>query len=280
MLKSWRYLIYALILLSYYCWLLLSPALFGLESTNPPSVTVIGHRGAAGYAPENTLASVQKAMDLGVDRIEIDIHQTKDSVVVLMHDDSVDRTTDGSGKVADLSYKEISSLDAGSSFNPSYKGEKVPTLEELIQLINGKQELIIEFKNGNEKYPGIEENVLALIDKYDAEKWCIIHSFNTEVLERIHQKAPQIRLHKLFILEFRFSPFYLDQGISIFNPEDYPYIEEYSLNEYFGNTHIIRKLQSMGKKVNIWTLNDPERIEAYKSMGVDGIISNYPDLIQ
>lgn len=282
MLKSWRYLIYFIIILAYYIWLLLSPAVFSSSSNifSKRSVTSTGHRGAAGYAPENTLASIRKAMDLNVDRIEIDIHQTKDSIVVVIHDDSVDRTSNGTGLVSDLSFEEIRKLDVGSKFSKEFKGEKIPNLEEVLQLVDGTFELIIEFKDGNDHYPKIEEHVIELLHKYNVVDQCIIHSFNTQVLERMHEKLPTVRLHKLFIVQLRFTPFYIASGIEIFDPEDYPYIEEYSVNEYFGNTNTIKNLKRLGKKVNIWTVNDQKIVNAYKHLGVDGIISDYPDLIQ
>lgn len=279
--KRWRYIIYLLILIGYYGWLLLSPALFSKSTIHSErKVTVTGHCGAAGYAPENTLASIQKAIELGVDRIEIDIHQSKDSIVVVLHDESVDRTTDGRGIIAEMTYNEIRQLDAGLFFSPEFKGEKIPSFEEVLQLVNGQCDLVIEFKNGNDHYPNIEEHVIELLRKYNAVDWCIVHSFNTNVLVRLHHKIPSLRLHKLFIVQFRYTPFYFDLGFERFDPLEHPYIEEYSINEYFGNTKIIRDLQGLGKKVNIWTLNDVDRIEAYKNLGVDGIISDYPDLIQ
>lgn len=278
--KRWRYLIYIFILLAYYSWILIAPTIEPSKHTSSKKVIITGHRGAAGYAPENTLASIQKALDLGVDRIEIDIHQSKDSVILVIHDDTVDRTSNGKGKVADLNYAELSSLDAGSYFSPDFKNERIPTLEQVIQLVNGQADLLIEFKFGNETYPKIEEGVIELLKKYDAINWSIVHSFNTGILESLHQKLPQLRLHKLFIVQFRFTPFYYDTGLSLFNPEDHPYIEEYSINEHFANQNIVRKLQGMGKKVNIWTVNDPKKMESFKSLGVDGIITNYPDLIQ
>lgn len=279
--KRWRYILYILVLLIYYSWLHLSPALFSNSTnTSDNKITITGHRGAAGYAPENTLASVQKALDLGVDRIEIDVHQSKDSVVVVLHDESVNRTTNGEGIIAEMNYNEIRQLDAGSYFDQKFNREKIPSLEEVFQLVNGKCDLLIEFKNGNDHYPRIEEHVIELIQKYEALDWCIVHSFNTKVLVRMHHKLPSLRLHKLFIVQFRFTPIYYDLSFENFDPNDYPYIEEYSINEYFANREIIGRLQGMGKKVNVWTLNDPKKIEAYKSLGIDGIISDYPDLIQ
>jgi glycerophosphoryl diester phosphodiesterase len=279
--KHWRYFLYVVILVGSYIWLLISPALY----SNSPlqehkKITITGHRGAAGYAPENTLASFKKALALNVDRIELDIHQSKDGMIVVIHDESVDRTSDGNGLISELSFDEIRKLDVGSSFSKEFKGEKIPSLEEVIQLINGQCDLLIEFKNGNDHYPGIEEKVIALIHKYDAVDWCIVHSFNTKVLIRINQKIPALRLHKLFIIQLRFTPLYYSLELENYDPKDYPFIEEYSFHQFFGNQNIINKLHQMGKKVNIWTLDDPKRMQAYRNLGIDGIITDYPDLIQ
>jgi glycerophosphoryl diester phosphodiesterase len=107
---------------------------------------IIGHRGAAGLAPENTLASIEKALSLGVDRIEIDIHQTKDNVLVVIHDETLERTTNGKGKIKDLTYREILKYSAGAKFSPACENEKVPTLAEVLDLIDGKSQLLIELK--------------------------------------------------------------------------------------------------------------------------------------
>jgi glycerophosphoryl diester phosphodiesterase len=260
---------------------MLSPAFFSprhVRSNTP--IIVTGHRGAAGYAPENTLASIQKAMDLNVDRIEIDIHQTKDSVVVVIHDDSVDRTTNGTGLVADYTYRELRKLDAGSFFNEVYSDQIIPTLEDVLLLIDGKYDLLIEFKNGDDQYPYIEEHVVDLLNKYNAIDWCIVQSFNTKVLERMHAKLPSLRLHKLFVVRIRFTPIYITTGPEVFYPENYPYISEYSINGKFGNKNNIKKLHALGKKVNVWTINDKKQIEAYKKLNIDGIITDFPDLIR
>lgn len=279
--KTWRYTLYSIFIVLYYLFLLVSPAVYFNDSSRSDNkVTITGHRGAAGYAPENTLASIRKALEIGVDRIEIDIHQSIDSIVVVLHDETVDRTSNGTGVVREMYYKDLRKLDVGSFFSAEFKGEKIPSFEEVLQVIDGKCDLLIEFKNGNDHYPRIEEHVLELINKYDASSWCMVHSFNINVLERIHLKAPSLKLHKLFIANLRFTSLYVDIGIGSFNPSDYPYIEEYSINEYFGNRTIINQLHLLGKKVNIWTLNDPKRIEAYKELGIDGIISDFPDIIQ
>ena len=279
--KKWRFLIYAIILLGYYFFLMLSPALYStINGDHINEIKVTGHRGAAGYAPENTMTSIQKALSMRLERIEIDIHQSKDDVVVLLHDERIDRTSNGNGLVDEYSFAELKALDFGSYFDEGFKGEKIPSLEEALQLVNGQSELVIEFKYGNERYPFIEEHVIDLINQYDASSWVIIHSFNTEVLEAIYKKAPNIRLHKLLIANLRFTNLFIGTGLEVFKPQDFPYIEEYSIHYYFANRSILQELKSLGKKVNVWTMNDDEKSDNYIRLGVDGIISDYPDLIQ
>ena len=98
----------------------------------------IGHRGAAGLAPENTLSSIQKAMDYEMDRIELDLRQTLDGVVVVLHDKTINRTTDGRGQVANMTFNRLRKYSAGSKFSPQYRDEKVPSFKEVLELVNGK----------------------------------------------------------------------------------------------------------------------------------------------
>ncbi|NJO02345.1 MAG: hypothetical protein HC880_12230 [Bacteroidia bacterium] len=178
-----------------------SPILYANLYQRPstqPRVCIIGHRGGAGLAPENTLAAFRKALSYQVDRIELDVQQTRDGVIVVIHDSELARTTSGTGKVGELNYDQIRQFDAGSKFDAKYQSEKIPTLEEVISLINGQCELVIEIKY----YPGYksstEDKILQLINTYQAQKWCILMSFDDEILERIHQRNPQIILHKAF----------------------------------------------------------------------------------
>lgn len=276
--KRWlTYLVYSLILVGIYIWIHISPAIFEKSGIQiDKKVTITGHRGAASYAPENTLAAIKKGMEANVDRIEIDIHQSKDSVVIVMHDNSVDRTTNGSGDISDFLLADLKKLDAGSFFNSDYKGEKIPTLEEVFKIVNGKCDLLIEFKHGNEDYPGIEERVIGLIKKYNAMDWCIVHSFNTDVLVRMHEKMPELRLHKLLVIQFLFTPYYYDDGLHAYNPKDYPFIEEYSVYYPFANRRFLNRLKKMGKKVNVWTVDNSKRINSFIDLGVDGIITDSP----
>ena len=278
--KKWirRLLFFLLVSVVYVLSNLSSVLFFGKEETIR-KVTITGHRGAAGLAPENTLAAINKGISLGADRIEIDLQQTSDGVVVVLHDETVDRTTNGTGEVKNQSFEEIKKLDAGSSFSPDFKGEKIPSLEEVLQTVNGQCDLVIEIKQGNNYYPNIIEHTIALIKKYEATDWCIIHSFNLSALIETHRQFPELRLHRLFVAKFRGLPFIYDGSISRFDIEKYPYFEEYSIMYAFATKRIIEFLHKHGKKVNVWTVDDKKHINRLINLGVDGIITDRPDLL-
>ncbi|MCB0652017.1 MAG: hypothetical protein KDC85_12135 [Saprospiraceae bacterium] len=242
--------------------------------------TKVAHRGAAGLAPENTLAAVKKGLQHNADRIEIDVQQTKDGQVIVMHDNTLDRTTNGKGNIKDHTLREIRMLSAGKWFAPEFADEKVPTLEEVMEEINGRATLLIEIKEGNDYYPGIEENVLHTIDQFNARDWCIIHSFSSEVIKSIHEKDPGIRLHKLFYAQLRFTPIMIENGTELFKFEDYPFVDEYSIYYRFANRNVIAKIHALGKKINVWTVNDKNTIDSLLSLGVDGIITDHPEWLE
>ena len=257
----------------------LSPVMFFGKENTSKKVIVTGHRGAAGLAPENTLSAIRKGISLGVDRIEIDVQQTLDGVVIVMHDETVDRTTNGSGAVKQLTYEAIKQLDADEKFDPEFKGEKVPSLEEALQTVNGQCDLVIEIKKGNDYYPEIIEHTIALIKKYDATEWCIVHSFNLNALIEVHQQLPELRLHRLFVAKLRGLPLIYNDSFDVLSVEKYPYIEEYSIMYLFANQNIIKQLHQHGKKVNVWTVDDKKHINRLINLGVDGIITDRPDLM-
>src|SRR5512136_2058667 len=127
----------------------------------------VGHRGARGHAPENTLASFDLAVEMGVNVVETDVHLSKDGEVVLIHDHTVDRTTNGHGFVKDLTLAELKQLDAGAWFDPRFAGEGVLTLGELLAWAHNRVGVAIEIKNGPIYYPGIAEKIIRLLEKHD-----------------------------------------------------------------------------------------------------------------
>jgi glycerophosphoryl diester phosphodiesterase len=164
---------------------------------NPSYPLVIAHRGFSGIAPENTIAAIKLAMERGVDMIEIDVHQSKDGVPVVIHDKTIDRTTNGTGRVAAHTYSQLNSFDAGSWFDTAYKEEHIPSLEEVLELIAGTCKLLIEIKHGSSIYGEIEKKVIETVHLKNAQDWCILQSFEDEVLENLKNLNCPLETHKL-----------------------------------------------------------------------------------
>lgn len=224
------------------------------------TLVITSHRGYGGLFPENSLLSIEKALEIGVDRIEIDVHQTKDSVVVVMHDKTIDRTTNGQGSIATLTFDEIrkySITDKGGE-------ESVPSLEEVLELVNGKTQLLIEVK-GN--YSCIERQITDLITTFNAMDWCIVQSFDDEVLGRFHQISPELQLHQLLF----FPHFY--------NFAKHNFVDEFSVYHKFASKRLVYKVHNLNKKLNVWTVNDTVRAKQLIEKELDGVITDYPERI-
>ncbi len=203
---------------------------------------ITGHRGAAGLAPENTLASIQLALELGVDRIEIDVQQTKDNKIIVLHDRTLRRTTTGNGFVKKLTYDEILQFSAGFKFNKFYSNEKVPTLEQVIDLIDGKVELLIETKYSYMYYPNIERHLINIIKNKNAKDWCKIISFNDRALFRINKLDSSIKLGKLFVGKHAHLPLSFDKGINIRPLKKYAFVDEVIVKHDYATRAIIDKV--------------------------------------
>ncbi|MFA6466811.1 MAG: glycerophosphodiester phosphodiesterase family protein [Patescibacteria group bacterium] len=222
----------------------------------------IGHRGAMGYEPENTLRSFKKAIDLGVDMIELDVYALKTGELVVIHDDKVDRTTNRQGYVMDKSFDELRSLNAG-------QGEKIPTLDEVFDLVDKKIPINIELKGEGTALP-----VARLIEQYISDKnWTeehfLVSSFNHYELRKFQEFKPKIRIGALIT---GIPIGYSDYGVKL---------GAYSINLSleFINQDFVEDAHSKGLKVFVYTVNDKDDIKRMRDMGVDGLFSNYPDKI-
>jgi glycerophosphoryl diester phosphodiesterase len=251
--------------------------LFLIINCSYAQTLVIAHRGASSMAPENTLASVKKAIELGVDIVEVDVHLSSDSQIIVCHDENLKRTTGRAVLVKDISSLEIKKLDAGSWFSNEFKGEKIPLLEEVIKLVNGKCKLLIEIKKGSETYPGIELIVLELIKKLKAEDFCLIHTFaqaavftwdafnSTIPISYLKVSGPlKIWSHKL--MHSRIAP----DSINCFS-NNYYY--------RFVTKRFVRKVHANNQKIFVWTINNKRGMRRMIRAGVDGIITNKPDIL-
>ncbi|HHV94099.1 MAG TPA: glycerophosphodiester phosphodiesterase [Firmicutes bacterium] len=230
---------------------------------------VVAHRGAMGYAPENTLVSFQKALDMSATMIELDVHLTKDREIVVVHDCDLVRTTNGRGLVEDMTLAEIKALDAGIAMGPEFKGEKVPTLQEAMELIDHRAAVNIELKTGRTLYPDIVDKVLEVIYAYDAEKEVVISSFHKAYLREVRRKARDIELAVLFERpEPDIFAEAVREGWQGLHPW-YRLVDENFMGE----------ARRWGLAVRPWTVNrESEMLELLRA-GVTGIITNFPDLL-
>ena len=242
---------------------------------------VIAHRGASGIAPENTLLAFDKAIQIGVDRIEMDLRQTIDGEVVILHDKTINRTTNGWGSIRKMSLKKAKRYSAGSWFHHEFSAERIPTLRETLEFVNGRTTLLLEIKHGSPYHHGIERNIIKILDEYDAHDWCIVQSFNDKVLNNF-RKLPELHsdVQKLFAAFIPVAPFYGGSRFSYKRVGKYEYAQEVNINYKYVNQRVVRKVQAMGKKVNVWTINQSTNMRKYLNMGVDGIITNYPERLK
>jgi glycerophosphoryl diester phosphodiesterase len=242
---------------------------------------IIAHRGASGSRPENTLSAFSRALEIGVDRIEMDLRQTIDGEVVVIHDKTIQRTTNGWGSVRKLSLNRLRKYSAGSWFHHSYSEEKVPTLKEVLELVNGRATLLLEVKNGSPYHHGIEANIVKLVNEYQANSWCIVQSFNDRIINNF-RSLPQFNtdLQKLFAAFIPVAPFYGGSKFTYKRLRRYAYASEVNINHNYVTTRVVRKVHAMGKKVNVWTVNESEELSRFVKMGVDGIITDYPERLK
>ncbi|WP_026369197.1 glycerophosphodiester phosphodiesterase [Kallotenue papyrolyticum] len=159
---------------------------------NRPGPYLIGHRGASGYAPENTMASFERAVAMGVDAIELDVHPTRDGELVVIHDPTLERTTNGRGLVSAHTLAELQQLDAGSWFDPAFAGERIPSLSEVLAWARGRTKVVIEIKQGPIFYQGIEAQLLATLERTGMRDQVLVISFDHHSVRALKRLAPEI----------------------------------------------------------------------------------------
>lgn len=240
----------------------------------------IAHRGASGHAPENTIPAIEMAIDMGADMIAIDVHITKDGEVVVLHDEQVDRTTNGSGNVHDFTFEELQQLDAGSWFSPEYAGEKIPSLDEALKHINGRVNCLIELKTkGDIYYQGFAKIVADIIEDNEAVDWCILESYDEKYLDEAHEYDPRIQIKQILIGEDNTNLFtYFIRTRNLMNTrEKHHYLT--AVNPPFEALSERRIFSLHARRLKVYTFLVDEKVDMIKAanMGVDGIITNFPD---
>lgn len=236
----------------------------------PGGTAVVGHRGACGYAPENTLASFRLAVDLGADYVELDVQMTRDGHPVVIHDWTVDRTTNGHGAVRDLTLVEVKALDAGARHGPAFAGERVPTLAEVLAWARGQTKLAIELKHAPVHYSGLVEAVLAQIREQDLVDDCFLISFDHPEVRRVKALEPRLATGVLFAGR-PVDPISLARaaGADALAPQ-----------WSFVNRELVEQAHAAGLAILAWTTNAPAEMEYLLACGVDAIGTDCPDRLR
>lgn len=237
---------------------------------------VIGHRGACAYAPENTIESILTAADLGIEWVELDVMLTRDSVPVIFHDDQLDRTSNGSGNMADHDWSDVQHMEAGSWFGESFSGAKIPSLEDVLEvLIDKNLGLNLEIKPTPGRERETAEVALDVLSRiWDDHSRLLISSFEYSCLEVAQDMAPDWYRGILF-----------DDADNQSMPENWRDVVDYldATTVNIGNKMVTRELVEeiidFEKPVLIYTINDPQRARQLQSWGVDAVFSDCPDVI-
>jgi glycerophosphoryl diester phosphodiesterase len=234
-------------------------------------VWIVGHRGAMGYRPENTLASYEYALVLGADWVECDVHLSRDGVLVVMHDETVDRTTNGHGLVRDHTLEELKQLDAGSWFAPEYKDQRVLTLEELLDWARQRDTVVdIEVKNAPLYYPGIEEAVVSALQKTRMVEQAIAISFDHRAVGKIKALDRSVATGVLY------AGRPADGGLGLARLVN----ADALLPHYaYVTPEDVAAAHAAGLAVAPWATSDPIILGKLIQAGVDGIGTNHPDVL-
>ena len=232
---------------------------------------LVAHRGFSKLAPENTLAAFRKALELGIDACECDVHVSRDHEVVVIHDATVDRTTNGTGRVADFRLSQLQELDAGSWKGLEYAGEPLPTLRELLLLVQDKCRLLIEVKEAAALDPTLE-----LLRIHDFFEQAMLISFDFDVCRIVRSRAPQVAVKWLWVPQ-QFEP---DEQNAMVRKALAGGITGLGLCASGLNSELIRYAHERCLPVWTWTIDEADQMVELAKMGVDGLTSNDPLLAQ
>jgi glycerophosphoryl diester phosphodiesterase len=234
----------------------------------------MAHRGASAYAPENTLAAFKLALEMGADGFELDVMLSADGHLVVIHDDTVDRTTDGSGPVRQKTLAELKALDAGAGFDARFAGERIPTLQEAFDLVAGDRAFVnVEIKTDSLKGDGLEEKLVGLICHHDLGQRLLISSFNPFALWRMRRLAPDLPLALLYAEDQRIH--LRDRWFAFLSHPD-------ALNPSLrmATQEHVHWAKSKGYRLYVWTVDEEPEMHRLIALRVDGMITNKPDLLR
>lgn len=229
--------------------------------------TVMAHRGLSADAPENTLYAFSDAISVGADFIELDVQQTRDGVLVVMHDSNLKRTTGVNKDIWDVDYADIQNLDAGSWFDPAYANARIPTLEETLQFVDKRAKLNIEIKPTKHGSDTLEQDVAELITRYQYTDACYVTSFSYGSLKKVKEANPEIRTG--YLMSVAYGQFY-----------SLKYADAFSLNKVFVTSQVVNAAHQQGKQIFAWTVNSMSEVRSLCNLHVDSIITDDPVMVQ
>lgn len=231
---------------------------------------IYAHRGFSGEYPENTMLAFEKAIEEGADGIELDVHLSRDGEVMIIHDEALKRTAGRDGVVSDYTRSELEKISAGKTKDDSFGFTPIPSLEEYLAFMAEHRDRVsnIELKTAPVYYPGIEEKALALVDRFDLRKNIIWSSFNWLSVLKMKKLAPEMEAGLLFegMPLYNMAPLFSDFKLEYFHPS-------------FGNLSddIVEGFHKGGIGLNVWTVNEEEKMAVCQRWGIHGLITNYPD---
>jgi len=227
---------------------------------------IIAHRGSSSTAPENSKASILKALIDGATGVEIDLQLTKDNEVVVIHDETIDRTSSGLGFVKDMTLKELQKYDIGSFFDPKFKSERIMTLKEALKLLKTSKIINLEIKKMINFNHNIEKEVVKVLDSINLDNNIIVSSFNHESLDIIKRINNKIKTAPLFYAKL-YKPWEYAKGLS----SDYLHLYYKAVDKT-----LIKNCHKNDIKVNVFTVDNERDLKKMIDINVDGIITNYP----
>jgi len=234
---------------------------------------IFAHRGASANAPENTLAAFELAVKTGARAIELDTMLSRDGIPVVIHDHSLERTTNGFGLVSNHDLSDLVQLDAGSWFSENFKGEKIPLLREVLERFSQNTLINIELKNYHAPHDTLTETVMKLVNELDIWDSVLFSSFLPRNLELIHKQKPDAKTALLCpsgVQGWLFrSSFYLNISPEIIHPA-----------ESDASTKYIEREHQRGRRVHVWTINDEDRARELFINRIDGIFTDMPAAMQ
>ncbi len=228
---------------------------------------VVAHRGAMGYAPENTLVAMKKAIEMKAEYSELDVQETKDGKIILLHDKTLKRTGNRDLNIWELNYDDLKDIEVGEWFSEEFKGEPIPTLEEVINLVKGKMKLNIELKaNKHEKM--LAERALQVVIDNNFLDQVVFTSFKFDEIRRLRAINKEAKVGYIFSR--------MPTSVDVFSED----VDMLSAKYKLVDEEFMSKARAAGKEVAVWTVNKPEDMRRMIELGVDAIITNYPDVLR